>query len=237
VYTIAGKHDADTATTHFTNSLFEKLGMADDTLQFAYVYNYLFIVVPFFFGLHFAYVDRKTFTERLTTKFYKCNWLKLSVKEILLVLLLATLMAVFVAISAWFLIQEGQHMLFAYLIVYGALVGLLLVVHLVGVFNKRFGLYPSHYLIAIILIPLTRFLNPLSAISQAFLFGIFVAGVARLGFSWLFEETEYAEWKELYGNWLNRGETEASFEVSFTEYAESEGGASELFMGKVGRIN
>lgn len=63
----------------------------------------------------------------------------------------------------------------------------------------------EHYFFAMSLIPLTRFFNPLSALAQSLLAGVFVEGVARWGFNWIYKDNNYHTWLLLYMQWLKRG--------------------------------
>lgn len=101
--------------------------------------------------------------------------------------------------------MQDAYLVIAYAIIYVCGVLVLYIIGLAGAWDNQFGFVPHHYFIALALIPLTRFLNPISATTQALLAGIFVEGVARWNFQWMYHNTAYHTWFLLYMQWLRRG--------------------------------
>lgn len=92
-----------------------------------------------------------------------------------------------------------------YGLVYVCVILVLYIIALVGAWDNQFSFVPHHYFVALFLIPITRFLNPVSAFIQALLVGVFVEGVARWNFTWIFHWNNHQRWLLLYMQWLKRG--------------------------------
>ena len=96
-------------------------------------------------------------------------------------------------------------MMIGFVIIYICAVLLLYIIALAGAWDGQFALSLQHYFVALSLIPLTRFFNPISAVTQALLAGVFVEGVGRWGFTWIYHNESYQAWLHLYMLWLKKG--------------------------------
>jgi hypothetical protein len=213
IFTIAEKHRADTSTTSLTVEIFGLEKNLAENIGDSFVYNLIFLVVPFIVGLHFTYLTRVEIIKQLGAKIHLRRWKDLSWTQWVIIVTLCLGLCAFMGFHIPLMYFEGVYVMGAYLIIYGIGILLLYLVSLAGMWYETFHFYPYYYLIALILLPWTRFFNPISAAIQGLLSGVFVEGVARWGFEWPFRNTRRERWRQMYMQWLKHGRDASMYDM------------------------
>jgi len=127
-------------------------------------------------GVNFTYLDHITYLKNVGDKFVvPSRWKTYTKSEVLGLILALILVFAIIIYNIYLMVISGL------IVIYGCIFGcLLLFLVIIGILiRKNHDLHLHHYFLFGILIPFTRFLNPISSISQGILSGIFIEGIAR----------------------------------------------------------
>lgn len=199
VYTIASEIKPTMVGAELTARL---LGMNLNNFGFSVLYNYCFYVLPFLVGLQYSHLEKLKVFNRLGTKLSTGYWLRLTCAELGALALVVLFLIPFLGFHLWLLYLGDWFMMLLFVIVYGVFVTLLYLIGLAGLWHNRFRFSMHHYFVAAFLIPWTCFFNPISAVLQALLAGIFTEGVSRWSFARLFRSIPHERRIMLYLDWV-----------------------------------
>lgn len=150
-----------------------------------FVYNYFCYVVPFLVGCNYFFLDRIPTLNRM---FYKLTWPPFVSmyrgSDWLVLGGIILLAASLVSVHLYLMIADELFLL----VYYGpALVGLIgALVSMTYVLRRSHHLHLHHYFIFGVLLACTPFQNPITAMTQALLLGVYVEGIATWGMDPIF---------------------------------------------------
>ncbi|KAL6050858.1 hypothetical protein QOT17_019567 [Balamuthia mandrillaris] len=202
VFTLCSNKTAETGGSHLTSSIFSKIGLKENSIGLCAVYNYFFYVLPFFVGIIFTYVDRNAHLRGIRIHLVGCRCKKFNATQYIVILLLSTFWVLLLGFHIWLLTREGLYYVLAYVLAYILLISALCVSSVYTYLCAGWSFHAHHWFVALMLIPLTRFVNPLSAMTQGLLAGIFVEGIARWNFASTWKSAQRIHYRLLYLQWL-----------------------------------
>jgi len=190
---IASHEQRETYTSKFTlEHLFSSTLPSLEHL-FIPFYNYVFYFLPFLLGLNFTILDSFPMLSKCGGKCNRGKWCSFRWQELIVVVYACGLLGGLTGLHLFMLYKD--HLLIGYLVAYGTMC--LLILLLTFVLRENWVFDPHHYFIAMAFIPLTRFFNPISTAFSGVALGVCVEGAGRWGFEFLWttkRDRELADW-------------------------------------------
>jgi len=194
------------------------------------IYNSFFYVLPFWLGIQFTFIYNKLTPPRFGNQTaintnYENNASTSShrflQKKYVLNGAVIGLVLMYVTFHMVLLYLEKDIFLY---IVYGVLYGVVMGAGAIMIFALRkykgVSLELKYFIVCLLLIPMSRFYNPISAVCQGYMLGMMIEGIARWNWNSVLVNVEHSSSREKYLAWLSSPDWEDSLD-QYTEQTDA----------------